>query len=157
MKLAVVIIHYNTSSDLELCLESLAAHRPACRHEVVVVDNASVDPQLAAVRERFGEVRWLMNTENVGYARGCNLGMQAVPAEFYLILNPDIVVQPGSIDRLLEFAADHPRAGIIGPQLLNENGSIQESCRRFYTLKTLLLRRTVLGRIFPATNPSACT
>ena len=68
-----------------------------------------------------------------GYARGCNRGMAEVEADYYLILNPDIVVQPGALDRLLEFADAHPRAGIVGPQLLNEDGSLQESCRRFYT------------------------
>ncbi len=149
MKLAVVIIHYNTSADLDRCLESLAAYPPAAEHQVVVVDNASDDAGLAAVRERYGQCLWIMNAENTGYARGANRGMAAVEADYYLVLNPDIVVQPGALDRLLAFADQHPRAGLVGPQLLNEDGSIQDSCRRFYTFRTLLLRRTILGRIFP--------
>lgn len=148
-RLAVVIVHYNTSGDLGRCLESLAAYPPAACHRVVVVDNASRDEGLAAVHARFPDCRWVFNTENAGYARGCNRGMAEVEAEYYLILNPDIVVQPGALDRLLEFADAHPRAGLVGPQLLNEDGSLQESCRRFYTLRTLLLRRTILGRLFP--------
>lgn len=149
LRLAVVIVHYNTSGDLARCLESLAAYPPAVRFEVVVVDNASRDEGLAAVHERFPACRWIFNTENAGYARGCNRGMAEVAADYYLILNPDIVVQPGALDHLLEFADAHPRAGLVGPQLLNEDGSLQESCRRFYTFRTLLLRRTVLGRLFP--------
>ena len=152
MKLGIVIVHYNTSADLRTCLDSLGSHPASCPHGIVVVDNASTDPGLDEVREDFPAVRWLLNTENTGYARGCNQGMAALPAEYHLILNPDIVVQPGAVDRLLEFAEAHPRAGIIGPQLLNEDGSIQESCRRFYTFRTLLLRRTILGRIFPGTR-----
>jgi N-acetylglucosaminyl-diphospho-decaprenol L-rhamnosyltransferase len=148
-KLAVVIVHYNTSDDLARCLESLTAYPPAARHRVAVVDNASRDEGLAAVHQRFPDCQWIFNAENTGYARGCNRGMAAVTADYYLILNPDIVVQPGALDRLLEFADAHPRAGLVGPQLLNEDGSLQDSCRRFYTLRTLLLRRTVLGRIFP--------
>ncbi len=149
MKLGIVIIHYNTSADLDRCLESLATYPPAADHRVVVVDNASSDPGLAAVHRRYPECRWLLKHENLGYAKGCNVGMAEVEADYYLILNPDIVVQPGALDRLLEFADRHPRAGMVGPQLLNEDGSLQHSCRRFYTLKTLLLRRTFLGRIFP--------
>jgi len=149
LKLAVVIIHYNTSGDLDTCLASLKACAPAAEHKVVVVDNASVDPGLEAVREKHPECLWIMSPENLGYAKGSNLGMAQVEAEYYLILNPDIVVEPGAMDRLLAFADAHPRAGMVGPQLLNPDGSIQDSCRRFYTLKTLLLRRTFLGRLFP--------
>ncbi len=149
MKLSIIIVHYNTSEDLDRCLESVQAYPPRCEYRVVVVDNASRDPRLAAVQRRHPECEWVMNTENIGYARGCNLGMTCVGAEFYLILNPDIVVQPGALDDLLAFAEQHPKAGLIGPQLLNDDGTVQDSCRRFYTFRTLLLRRTFLGRLFP--------
>ena len=149
MKLAIVIVNYNTSGDLERCLESLTAYPPNCAHEIVVVDNASSEPGLAAVQEKHPAVRWILNSENLGYARGANLGLGSIQAAYYLVLNPDIVAQPGAIDSLLAFADSHPKAGIIGPQLLNEDGSVQDSCRRFYTFKTLLLRRTLLGKILP--------
>ncbi len=147
--LGIVIVHYNTPDDLARCLESLRAEAPACSHAVVVVDNASTAPGLAEVRERFPTCTWLLNEDNRGYARGCNQGLVAAAAEYTLILNPDIIVLPGALDALVALADARPRAGIIGPQLLNDDGSIQESCRRFYTFKTLLLRRTILGRIFP--------
>lgn len=147
MKLAIVIVNYNSSEDLARCLASLRTHPPACAHAVVVVDNASRDPGLAAVREAHPDVYWLMSSENVGYARGVNRGIAAAAADYHLILNPDIVVLPGSLDALLAFADARPKAGIVGPQLLNEDGSIQDSCRRFYTFRTLLLRRTPLGRL----------
>ncbi len=107
------------------------------------------------MREQFPACTWLLNEENRGYARGCNQGLAAVAAEYTLILNPDIVVLPGALDALVALADARPRAGIIGPQLLNDDGSIQESCRRFYTFKTLVLRRTVLGRIFPRSRTVA--
>lgn len=149
MKLSVVIVHYNTSGDLDRLLGSLAAHPPACAHAVTVVDNASSDPGLDEVRARHPGVRWLLNRENVGYARGVNQGLAAAPAEYYLVLNPDIVAPAGAVDALLAYADAHPRAGVVGPQLLNEDGTVQDSCRRFYTFGTLLLRRTILGRLFP--------
>ena len=148
IRLGIVIIHYNTPEDLGRCLESLAEHAPTCAHETLVVDNASVCEGLDELQDRFPDVRWIRNTENLGYGRGCNQGMATLAADYHLILNPDIVVLPGALDSLLDFAEDHPRAGLIGPQLLNEDGTIQESCRRFYTMGTLVLRRTILGKIF---------
>ncbi len=149
LSLSIVIIHYNTPDDLGRCLVSLREQAPACDHEVVVVDNASTAPGLDELQASHPDVRWVRNAENLGYGRACNQGMALVPARYHLILNPDIVVLPGALDTLLAFAEAQPRAGIIGPQLLNEDGSIQESCRRFYTFWTLLLRRTFLGKLLP--------
>jgi GT2 family glycosyltransferase len=147
--LAVIIVNYNSCDDLARCLGSLREHPPACPHAIVVVDNASREPGLADVRVAHPGVRWLLNTENAGYSRGVNRGLEEVDADWALVLNPDIQVLPGAIDALLAFAAAHPRAGIVGPQLLNEDGTIQRSARRFYTFRTLLMRRTPLGRLFP--------
>jgi len=149
VRLGIVVVHYNTPDDLARCLQSLQDQAPACSHEVVVVDNASTAPGLAEVQRRFPAVRWLVNTENRGYGRGCNQGLATIAADYHLILNPDIVVLPGGLDALLAFADEHPRAGLIGPQLLNEDGTVQESCRRFYTFGTLVLRRTILGKLVP--------
>lgn len=149
MKLSIIIVHYDTPGDLARCLDSLGEYPPACPHEIVVVDNASRAPELTELRARHSGVRWLLNRENVGYARGVNQGFAAAPAAYHLVLNPDIVVTPGALDELLAFAEARPRAGIVGPQLLNEDGTVQDSCRRFYTFRALLLRRTFLGRLWP--------
>ena len=149
MKLAIVIVHYNSSADLDRCLESIVACAPRQEHQVIIVDNASRDDGLDRVHDRYPDFTWIFSAENTGYSRGCNLGMAQAEADYYLVLNPDIVVQPGALDALLEFADANPRAGMVGPQLLNEDGSIQASCRRFYTFTTLLMRRTPLGKIFP--------
>lgn len=149
MKLAVVIVHYNSSGDLRRCLESLVAYALPAEHRIIIVDNASQDDGLAEVHRQYAQFQWIFSKENLGYSKGCNLGMAQVDAEYYLLLNPDIVVQPGALQLLLEFADRTPRAGMVGPQLLNEDLSVQDSCRRFYSLKTLLLRRTILGKIFP--------
>jgi GT2 family glycosyltransferase len=149
VKLAIIIVHYNTSADLERGLASLRGNSPSCAYGIVVVDNASRDPGLAAVREQHPDVRWVMSPVNGGYARGVNRGLAELDADYALILNPDIEVLPGAIDRLLAFADAHPRAGIVGPRLQWPDGTPQSSARRFYTLRTLLLRRTPLGAMFP--------
>ncbi|MBU0741841.1 glycosyltransferase [bacterium] len=149
MKLSIVIVHYNTCDDLVRCLESLRRCPPRCDYGVAVVDNASTAPGLSAAQDRFPEARWVLNSRNEGYARGCNAGMSVYDSTYVLLLNPDIILQPGAVDAMLDAADAYPQAGIIGPQLLNEDGSVQESCRRFYTLTTLIMRRTFLGRLFP--------
>ena len=148
MKVSIVIINYNTSDDLERCLKSISYSPPDCEFAITVVDNASTDPGLNGVINRFPDVNWIMSDENTGFAKGANIGVASRQADWYLILNPDIVIQPGSFTNLLEYADKHAQAGLIGPQLLNDDGSIQESCRRFYSFKTLLMRRTILGK-FP--------
>ena len=155
LKLSIVIVHYNTCEDLVRCLESLRRCPPRCEYGVVVVDNASTDEGLMAAQDRFPEVQWLLNSRNEGYARGSNMGLGMSDSEYVLLLNPDIVLQPGAVDAMLDAADRNPQAGIIGPQLLNEDGSIQDSCRRFYTLTTLLMRRTFLGKLFPRSRAVA--
>ncbi len=152
VKLGIVIVHYNSSADLDRCLDSLTAYPASSSQRIVIIDNASREEGLAEVHRRYPDFDWVFNTDNAGYAKGCNQGMARLDAEYFLILNPDIVVKPGALDCLLEFADSQPRAGLIGPQLLNEDGTIQDSCRRFYTFRTLLLRRTFLGRIFPGSE-----
>jgi N-acetylglucosaminyl-diphospho-decaprenol L-rhamnosyltransferase len=147
MKVSIVIVNYNTSGDLDRCLESIGHSPPNCQYAVTVVDNASSEPEINRVVAKFPDVNWIMSEENNGFAKGSNIGINSLLAEWYLILNPDIVIQPGAFDRLLAYADNTPKAGLIGPQLLNDDGSIQESCRRFYSFKTLLMRRTLLGRL----------
>ena len=88
------------------------------------------------------------NSANLGYSRAVNQGIREAEGRYVLVLNPDIVVFPRALDRLLDFMDSHADAAIAGAKLLNEDGSVQESCRRFYTFWTLILRRTFLGRMF---------
>ncbi|HEU5309881.1 MAG TPA: glycosyltransferase family 2 protein, partial [Candidatus Eisenbacteria bacterium] len=89
-------------------------------------------------------VRVLDPKRNLGYARGVNAGIRAASEEDLLILNPDVAVEPGSIEALERAAHACPRAGILAPRLLNPDGTLQLSARRFYNWRTLLLRRAPL-------------
>jgi GT2 family glycosyltransferase len=89
--------------------------------------------------------RVLTPGRNLGYARGVNEGIRASREDLVLVLNPDLVARPGSIQALVRCAEENPRAGIVAPRLLNADGTLQLSARRFYNWKTLLLRRAPLG------------
>lgn len=149
MDCSIVIVTHNSASQVECCLESIEANPPSCEFETIVIDNASVDGTPESIRQRFPHVQLEANPENRGYSRGVNQGMRLASGGAILILNPDIVVQKGSADALLEFMRDNPRAGIMGAKLLYPDGRLQYSCRTFYTVKVLLLRRTFLGKLFP--------
>ncbi len=152
-EVSVVIVSYNSRSVLGPCLESLKAQAYAGKTEVIVVDNASSDGTPGMVRDEHPWVKLIAGRKNVGFSKGVNLGIQEAKGDFFLILNPDTVLREDSLDTLLEFMKQTPKAGIVGPKLVYHDGNLQHSCRRFYTWKVLVLRRTFLGKIFP--NSSA--
>ncbi len=148
MDLSIAIINYNTKGLLEECLSSLLQYPPSCEYEILVIDNASTDGSPDLVRDLFPGVKLFPNPRNVGYAAAVNQAFRGSDSEFVLVLNPDVVVTPGAVDALHRYMRSNPRVGIAGSKLLNPDGTLQHSCRRFYNLKTLLYRRTFLGKIF---------
>jgi len=146
---SIIIVTYNSAKVIGACLDSLAADCASGLAEAIVVDNASPDDSVRVVRENYPWATLIAGRENLGYSKGVNLGMQRARGRFLLVLNPDTVVRRGTLRRLIEFAEKTPDAGIIGPKLVFEDGTVQLSCRRFYTIRVLLMRRTPLGRLFP--------
>lgn len=149
LQVSVCIVSWNVRDDLMACLESLSQAAAGLRTEVIVVDNASSDDTVSVVRERFPEVILICNTQNKGFAAAANQGLAAATGKYLLLLNPDTILPPGALAELLAVADAHPEAGIIAPKLLNADGSLQESCRRFPTPAAALFRHTLLGRLFP--------
>jgi len=147
--LAVCIVNWNTREHLARCLESLRAHAADLAPTVVVVDNGSRDGSADLVRQRFPEVHLLANSENRGYAAATNQALAAVQADYWLLLNPDVVVQPGSVQYLVEFLRTHPRAGAVAPRLRYPDGRVQLTCRSFPSPDTILYDALLLSRLFP--------
>ncbi|HEY9556948.1 MAG TPA: glycosyltransferase family 2 protein [Acidimicrobiales bacterium] len=136
----VVVVTYRHADDIVACLASLGDES-----RVVVVDNASDDGTAAVVAEQFPHVELVRSPENVGFARAVNLGIERVAPLDVLVLNPDAVVGPTTVDDLATALAAHPHAGMVAPRLLSPDGSVQDSVRSFKTVQTLLARRTPYG------------
>ena len=121
-KLTIIIVSYNTREELTACLHSL--HRPlaAASHEVVVVDNGSIDGSPDAVRSGWPNARLIETGENIGYARANNRAIRATASELILLLNSDTVVPPSAIDALVRELDRHPRVAIVGPRLVDADG-----------------------------------
>ena len=148
MKLSVIIVNFKNPALLRLCLKSLQrAISGKTEHEIIVVDVSSSIPTRNVVREEFLSVKLLAFEKNIGYTKGVNEGLKKASGEYLLILNPDIVPLKGSIEKMLEYMKSRPEIGILGPRLLNFDGSPQHSCFRFYTPLTVLYRRSSLGKL----------
>ncbi|MBI5834592.1 MAG: glycosyltransferase family 2 protein [Armatimonadetes bacterium] len=147
--LSIIIVNWNTRDDLARCLASLV---PACSRlatEVVVVDNGSRDGSARLVRRDYPWVRLIATGRNLGFARGNNVGLAQATGRFRLLLNPDTIVHDDALEQLVRYANANPEVGLLGPMLLNRDGSLQPSCRRFPTVSALLFRNTPLERWLP--------
>lgn len=121
-ELSIVIVAYNARAELEACIESLTTAPPALSHDITVVDNASTDGGLDAVRRRWPAVRAIPLGKNVGFAAANNIGIRATTGRRVLLLNSDTVVPAGALDRLVGRLDAHPDAAVAGPRLVGADG-----------------------------------
>ena len=149
MILSIILVNYNSRMAITSCLSAIFRSHPSLDYEVLVVDNASTDNSRQLLAEGFPRLRLIENRENVGFSRAVNQGVRRSRGRYLLLLNPDMTVLPGSIDKMIGFMEGHPEVGLLLPKLLNQDGTLQFSCRTFYDFPTLFFRKTPLGKIFP--------
>jgi len=117
--------------------------------EVIVVDNASTDGSVEMVREEFSDVHLIANAQNRGFPAANNQGVAVAQGRYVLLLNPDTEVLGDALVTMVAFADAHPDVGVLGPQLLDPDGSVQSSRRRFPTLLTAFFESTWLQPYAP--------
>ena len=139
---SVVVVTWNALPYVGQCLESVRGE------DVVVVDNGSKDGTVALVRERFPEVR-LIEQENKGMGGGNNAGMRAADGRYFLLLNSDAWVVDDGLAQLVAFADAHPEAAVVGPKLLNTDGTLQRSARGEPTLWSLATEYLAIRKLAP--------
>lgn len=162
LDLGIVIVNYNVRDMLHDCLASVFDSRGDFSFKVCVVDNGSDDGSADMVEEAYPQVR-LIRSENRGYAAGNNLGLRSFGfgqggegtsagsrPRYALLLNPDTEVTPAALADMLAFLEARPQAGIAGPRLVREDGSLDRACRRsFPTPEVAFYRLSGLSRLFP--------
>jgi hypothetical protein len=147
--LSIIIINYKTPTLLKQCIQSIQKNKPNFGYEIIAIDNNSEDISAEMVRDDFEDsVVLIANKENLGFPRAVNQGVKKSKASKYiLVLNPDITVIQNCLDRMYQYMEENKKIAVLGPKLLNPNGSIQYSCFSQYpSLKMVLYRRTVLGK-----------
>ncbi|MBL8048319.1 MAG: glycosyltransferase family 2 protein [Chthonomonas sp.] len=147
--LSITICSWNAVEDLRRCLASLRERTGETKFEVIVVENNSEDGSGDMCRAEFPEFTCLQQTQNLGFTGGHNLARSHIQGRHWFPLNSDTVVHEGALAKLVAFADSRPDVGVVGPKLLNGDGSLQYSCRRFPNPVAAAFRNTFLGRIFP--------
>jgi GT2 family glycosyltransferase len=151
--LSVIIVNWNTRDLLVRCLDSINQATQRMKAEVFVVDNGSSDESGRTVEERFSEVILIENETNLGFAGANNQALRRSKGNYQLLLNPDTQVKEGAIQKLISLMDAHPDVGITGAQLLNSDGSKQNSIANFPSLATELLNKSLLRCLFPKRFP----
>lgn len=150
-QVSVLIVNYQAYEELDRCLASLAED-VSHGHEVVVVDHASTG-RCAGLAARYPAVRFAPSDRNPGFAAGVNAAARLASGAWLLLLNPDTLVQPGAVDAMQRYMAASRGVGAVGARVLDPDGSLQRSGRRFPTMVTGLFGRTTLmSRLWPG-NP----
>jgi hypothetical protein len=144
---SAVVVTYNSARWLERSLESVRATGA----ELIVVDHGSTDGTLDLVRERFPEAR-LIEQKNLGFGAGNNTGMRAASGRYFLLLNADAWLTGDALDRLVAFADEHPEAAVVGPRLLNPDGTLQRSVRGYPTPWRLATEFFFLRKLAPGSR-----
>jgi GT2 family glycosyltransferase len=128
--LSVCIVTYKARDLLRDCLRSIYETHPASQIEVIVVDNGSKDGVGEMLRGEYPEIQFIENEGNAGFTRPMNQALRASRGRYLLQLNPDTLILPGALDRLVAFLEAHPQVGICGPKVLNRDRTLQKPCRR---------------------------
>lgn len=146
----IIVTHNNRDEYLRDCLEFLKKACSKKTTEIVVVDNNSLDGTVEWLKKEYPYVKVIANKENIGFARANNQGLSICrESKWILLLNPDTRALQDSIDQLVQEAEKWTNAGVFGPMLLNEDGSIQKSCRNFPSFTGEILHVLFLDRIPP--------
>jgi N-acetylglucosaminyl-diphospho-decaprenol L-rhamnosyltransferase len=142
-----VVVTHNAADWIVQCLESLDGSGA----EVIVVDNASTDGTPGLVRDRFPDAR-VIEEDNRGFGAGNNAGMRVASGRYFLLLNPDAWLTDGALEKLVAFADEHPEAAVIGPRLLNPDGTLQRSVRGYPSPWRIATEYFFLRKLGPRTH-----
>ena len=147
---SIIIVSYNVREFLEQALLSLREALKNFAHEIIVVDNASSDGSQAFLKRHFPAVLLIENSDNLGFARANNIGLEKSRGKYICLLNPDTIVSKDTFAALAAFFESHKEAGMVGAKVLNPDGSLQLACRRSFPTPWVAFTKIVgLARLFP--------
>lgn len=152
--ISTITVNYKTADYLEKMLESIFAHHENNNIEVIVVENHSGD-NLSALVKKFPQVRFIYSQKNLGFAGGCNLGIQSAHGEYIFLINPDIVFVDDALNQMANAMNNNPEIGIGGASLRNLDETQQKCVWRFPTPFDQLLLLLKVHHVFPNIQPIA--
>jgi GT2 family glycosyltransferase len=153
MDVSVIIVTRNTCALTRLAVQSVLDGGDPLAKEIFVVDNGSTDETPSALPREFSALKLIRSETNLGFARACNLAAKKSSGEFLLLLNSDARPAPGALAQAVAWLRVNPDCAVAGAQLLNADGSRQNSIANFPTLATELLNKSLLRRLWPKKFP----
>jgi len=149
MDLSIIIVNYNSALKTLSLLESIfKADMQGIDYEIIVIDNNSKENITSTLKQKYPELIFISSFKNKGMGGGNNMGISRARGEFYLILNPDTLVDKNTIKIMLNYIRQNTEVAVVGPKLLNPDRSLQYSCARFPKFYTPIIRRTFLAKFF---------
>ena len=152
MDVSVVVVSWNTKELVRQCLKSLESARSHLAVEVILVDNASTDGTVELVREQFPHARILQTATNLGFAKANNLGIEISSGECVALINSDVVVPDGCLEKMVEYMKEQPGIGMLGPKMILRDGTVGCSVYRFPTIWNWFCNAFALNRFFKASK-----
>lgn len=150
---SALIVNYRVYDDLAACLDALSRNADDIISEIIVVDQESDRARLDDAVRAYPKVRILPRADNVGFGAGVNQAARQAASDYLLILNPDTVVKPGALPRLVAALEEHADVAAVAPKVTSPDGSLQRTARTFPTALTGLFGRTsLLTKLWPQ-NP----
>lgn len=149
IEISVIIVNWNTKKLLLDCVDSLYKTTHQSKIEIIVIDNASTDNSVSALRSSFPQVHVVANPSNLGFAKANNIGIMKAKGRFICLINSDVKVLDGALDQMSRYMDAHHEVGAVGPLTYRGNMIIQKNCRKFPTLRNLFCEEFFLNRIFP--------
>lgn len=128
--LSIVILNFNSGEYLSKCLDSIKSIENEANISTIVIDNNSSDDSLSNVQSKFKEVKFVKNTDNVGFSKGYNPTLKSLKTEYVLLLNPDCILEKGVIRKTLEAFDNDKKTGAITPRIILSNGKIDLTAHR---------------------------
>lgn len=152
MDLSVITVTWNAEELIERQIASVALASKKHSIEHIVVDNGSKDSTVALIRKRFPSVTVIQNLENKGFGAANNQALPHATGEFLLFLNPDMRLEPGSLDPLVEIMRARPSVGVVSCKLVHENGEVHRDAlpRRFPRVRDMMVMILKLHHLFPS-------
>ncbi len=146
-QLSFIIVNYKTKELVRECVKNILRSCANVSFEIIVVDNSRDDGLEDLLDMRYQNVRYIPIARNIGCAAGNNVGIKEARGEYIIISNADITVLPGTLEVLYDYMQKYTDVGVVGPRLLNPDGTLQESYYRFYQPLTPVYRRLWVGKL----------
>jgi GT2 family glycosyltransferase len=147
--ISIIIVNYNAKDYLYNCIQSILNNNSKLSIEILIVDNLSTDGSVNYIKDSFPFINIIENNNNLGFAKGNNIGIAKSSGKYIMLINPDVVLMEGCLENIYEFMENNTNIGLLGPKIIDSCGKTQRSCMGFPTIWNSFCRSLYLDRMFP--------